>query len=290
MLRIPGFIAAVLLTLLPVSTCIANPGAPLRFTLAPDNPSGRVELSLKRSDEHHSNDWSSSFAMSELAGLDSAGFRAAGTRPVRFSISRDAGRIDCTGNGGNSLASGTCTVTADASFDGFLRQHGIAQPREDETYGLIALDVHRSLVESLSAARYPAATAGKLMELTAVGVTPDYIRSLAAAGYLPSSLDLLTQVAAMKISSEFIGSFARAGYPNLTPEELVQLKALSITPEFAASFDRLGYGRLPVDTLVQLKATGVTSEFVRSVQQGGTLPSPQHLVELRAMGRELRNR
>jgi hypothetical protein len=66
------------------------------------------------------------------------------------------------------------------------------------------------------------------------------------------------------------------------------LKALDITPDFIAGFARIGYGRLPVDTLVQLKAMDITPEFVRAVQQGDALPSPDHLVQLRAVSRDIR--
>ena len=80
------------------------------------------------------------------------------------------------------------------------------------------------------------------------------------------------------------------GYGNLKPDELVQLKALEITPEFIAGFERIGYGRLPIDTLVQLKAMDITPDYVRAVEQGGALPSPDHLVQLKAVSDDIRKR
>jgi hypothetical protein len=291
MTRILALIAAVLLTALTVSsTCIATPtGMPLQFMIEPGHQPDQIEVRFTRERRGHwDNNWSSSFRPTELAGLDLAALDGPGTRPVRFAIIREAGRVDCAGSGGNRMARGDCALAPDAQFDAFLRAHGIAQPTEDETFGLISLNVHRSLVEALGQARYPTPSIDNLLALTAVGVTPDYIRGLAAAGYRPQSLDGLIQFAAMKITPDYIGSFIRAGYSNLKPDELVQLKALNITPEYIASFDRLGYGRLPVDTLVQLKALGVTPEFVRAVAKGNTLPSPEHLVQLRALGEEIR--
>jgi hypothetical protein len=65
---------------------------------------------------------------------------------------------------------------------------------------------------------------------------------------------------------------------------------LNITPEYIAGFERIGYRNLPVSTLVQLKAMDVTPAFARAVQQGGALPSPDRLVQIRAVSRDIRTR
>jgi hypothetical protein len=285
-----AFVAALLLTAITVSSaCVASSAAPLRFTIEPAHQSGEVKVRFERHRNGRSeNNWDSSFKVSELAGLDVAALDSPGTRPIRFTVAREAGQIDCSGTGGNSMARGNCSLAPNEAFNQFLRQHGIAQPTEDQTFGLVALNVHRDLVQALSQARYPTPSVEKLIELTAVGVTPAYISALAGHGYRPESLDGLVEFAALKITPDYIGSFVSAGYGNLRPDELVQLKALDITPQFIAGFDHIGYGHLPVDTLVQLKAMDVTPEFVRAVQQGDTLPPPDRLVQLRALGREVR--
>ncbi len=291
MTRMLVFVAALLLTAVTVSSaCIAGVQEPLHFTIGKSR-ADRVELSLRRDRNSHSErTWSSSFRPAELSGLDLASLNNPGTRPLRFAIVRDAGRIDCAGTGGSGLARGSCTLAADARFNAFLDGHGIAVPTLDESFGLIALDVRRELVTALAQARYPTPTVAKLMELTAVGVTPAYIGELSRQGYRPPSLQGLVEFGALKITPAYVGNFVRAGYGNLKADELVQLKALGITPEFVAGFDRIGYGRLPVETLLQLKALDVTPEFVRAVQQGGSLPSPERLVQLRALGRNLSRR
>lgn len=290
MTRMFAFVAALLMTAIAVSSaCVANAAAPLRFTIDPSHQARKVEVRFNRDrDGHSDNNWSSSFQPAELAGLDVAALNSPGTRPIRFAILREAGRVDCTGSGGNEMARGSCTVTPDARFDRFLGEHGIAQPDEDQTFGLIALDVRSELVGALAQAHYPTPTIDNLMELSAVKVTPGYITALSAQGYRPDSLHGLLEFGALKITPDYIGSFARAGYGHLKAEDLVQLKALNITPDFIAGFERIGYRNLPVSTLLQLKAMNITPAFVQSVAQGGPLPSPERLVELRAIGRELR--
>ncbi len=289
MTRMLAFVAALLLTAITVSSaCVAGSVTPLRFTIEPTGRAGHVQLNFKRADAHGANSWGESFAYGELAGLDLAALRAPGSHPIRFTAAREAGRVDCAGSGGNSLAIGTCSVTPDRGFLQFLAASGVGRPTEDQAFGLIAVDARRELVSALASARYPTPSVDKLIELSAVQVTPAYVRGLAGQGYRPRTLSELVEFAALKITPEFIGSFARAGYSDLEPDELVQLKALNITPQFVAGFERLGYRHLPVDTLVQLKALDITPEFVRAVQQGDALPSPDHLVQLRAVTRDLR--
>jgi len=286
-----AFVAALLMSAIAVSSaCVAGSIEPLRFTIEPSRNAELVQVSFKRADQKHTNSWSSSFRTAELAGLDPAVLRNPGTSPIRFAIVREAGRVDCAGNGGNMMAIGTCSLTPDAGFNDFLAANGIPRPSADQTFGLMATNAGRELVTALKAANYPTPSINKLMELSAVGVTPAYIRALAGQGYRPRSLQELVEFGALDITPEFIGGFVRAGYADLEPDELVQLKAMNITPEYVAGFERIGYRNLPVDTLVQLKAMDITPEFVRAVQQGDALPSPDRLVQLRAISRDIRDR
>lgn len=287
MIKPLAFALAPLLTALTLaSTSLASQAEPLRFTIEQGQKPDRIQVKFERDRDGRSrHNWDSPFRASDLAGLDPAALNGAQARPIRFAIAREAGRIDCAGTGTHGTAHGTCSITPDANFLALLSRHGIRQPDEDQSLGLIALNVHGSLVESLAAARFPTPSVGQLMELTAVGATPDYIKSLGIVGYHPQSLEGLVQFAALKITPDYIGSFVRAGYSNLPAEELVQLKAMSITPDFLAGFEQLGYRHLPVETLVQLKALNITPDFARSVRQDGALPSPERLVQLRVLGR-----
>jgi hypothetical protein len=252
--RCVAFLLALCCAGLTVSSVsIAQAPEWVHFTL--DQAGGRTELqaSFRADDERHHNNWSSSFRPSELTGFDAAGFRAGGTRPLRFAVVRDAGRLDCAGHGGDSYAAGTCSVTPSAQFLQLLDARGIRRPSREETFGLISLDVRRELIDAVAAAHYPTPTIEQLIELTAVGVDARYIADLARLGYRPSALHNLVEFRAMGITPEWIGGFARMGYADIPADQLVQLKALDISPEFA----RWAVGErrsLPsVSTLVQMK-------------------------------------
>ncbi len=285
--RYLAFLLALVFASITVSSaCVAAPSDWIEFSLKTERGSDKVQASFRNDNRgHHENNWSTGFGPSELVGLDVAGFRAAGTRPLHFAIVREAGRLDCAGNGGNARATGNCGFTADPAFAQLLSKHGIAQPTREEAFGLVAVNVRRELIEALAAARYPTPKVDDLIALTAVGADGRYIAGLAGAGYRPASIHGLVAFRALNVTPEWIGGFARIGYANLPADQLVQLRALDISPDFVAGFDRAGYRRLPVNALVQFKAVGVTPEFAAEARRrhGSTL-SVNDLVQMRVLG------
>src|SRR4051812_8029959 len=287
--RCLAFLLALMVAAVTVSSaCVAAPFEWVSFTLEPERgEAGKVHASF-RDDTRDRNDssWSSGFLPSELVGLDIAGLRGSGSRPVAFAIVREAGRLDCNGNGGGGHAWGKCRFTADPGFTRMLASRGIASPTRDEAFALMAVNVRREIVDALAAARYPTPKVDDLIALTAVGANGRYIADLAHAGYRPPSVDTLVEFRALNITPDYVAGFTRIGYGAIPADELVQLKALSITPEFISNFDRIGYRHLPVDTLVQLKALGITPEFVRTAAPARQRQlTVDELVQLKLFGR-----
>ncbi|MGN6058997.1 MAG: hypothetical protein ACTHOI_10505 [Sphingomicrobium sp.] len=286
--RCLALIGAVLLATITVSSaCMAAPSDLIHFTLEPErgNPATIHASFRKENGEKDRNDWSSGFMPSDLIGLEVSSFHSAGTRPIHFSVIREAGRLDCAGNGGNSHAAGNCSFTPDLRFEQMLVSHGIARPTREQSFGLTALNVRRDVVDAIASAGFPTPTVDQLMGLSALGVNGAYIGDIARAGYRPSSIQSLIEFKALGITGSWIRGFVQVGHAGIPPNELVQLKALNVTPEFIAGFDRLGYRDLPIGTLLQLKALGITPEFVRSaVGQRATMPPVNELVELRLFG------
>lgn len=284
-----AFVGALLLAFIAVSSaCTAAPTQWVHFSLEPGHRDGStIHASFRNEREgRNENDWSTDFRTSELVGLDTAGFRAGGTRPLRFAIVREAGRLDCAGQGGESYAAGNCSFSANPQFSQLLVSRGIGRPTEEQSFGLMAVNARRDVIDAVTAARYPTPSMNDLMALSALGVSGNYIASLAHAGYRPKSISSLIQFKALDITPEWIGGFAQIGYANVPADELVQLKALDITPQFIAGFDRIGYRHLPVDKLVQLKALDITPEFVSRISAvDGGLPTVDKLVQIKALGK-----
>ena len=285
-----AFIFAMMCALVTVSSaCVAQSPEWISFKLEPQrsDPS-RIKASFheERGDRDHNN-WSTGFMPSDLIGLEVSSFHNPGTRPLHFAIVREAGRLDCAGNGGNNYATGNCRFSADPAFTQLLASRGIARPTRDQMFALVAVNACREMIDAVAAARYPTPSVDDVVALSALGVDGRYIAGMAQAGYRPSSIHSLIEFKALGITPQWIAGFARVGYANVPGDGLVQMRALDITPEFIEGYRRIGYANLPVDTLVQLKALNITPQFVQSaVHSGEPMPPVNDLVELKLFGRK----
>lgn len=285
-----AFIFALMCALVTVSSaCTAQSPDWIRFTLEPgykDSAKIRASFREQRNDEDKSN-WSTGFMPSDLIGLDVSSFRNPGTRPLRFAIVREAGRLDCSGTGGNNLAAGNCSFTPNAGFLQLLSSHGIARPSREQMFTLTAVNARREMIEAVGSARYPTPTIEDLVALAALGVDGRYISDMSRAGYRPRSIHSLIEFKALGITPQWIAGFVRVGYANVPGDGLVQMRALNVTPEYIEGYNRLGYRNLPVEKLVELKALNITPEFVQSVTRDSrSMPPVSELVELKLFGRK----
>src|SRR4051794_30699872 len=142
--RLFVFILALLFATVTVSSaCTAAQTDWIGFMLEPDH-NGRGDIHATFKDDRRPNErnqWSSGFKPSELIGLDISGFRSPGARPLRFALMREAGRLDCTGNGGESQATGNCSFTPDPAFAQLLASRGFGSASREQAFGLMALNV-----------------------------------------------------------------------------------------------------------------------------------------------------
>ena len=102
-----------------------------------------------------------------------------------------------------------------------------------------------------------------IVGLRAVGVTPDYARGMTAAGLDDLDADELTQARAVGVTPDYVRAMAAAGFRGGL-EDYVEMRAVGVTPEYAAQFRRSGFGILSARKLIKLKAHGVTAETLRS--------------------------
>ena len=201
--RFAALFLALTITLVTVSsTCAAAGNEPFHFTLLAKGGKAEIQANFSRDRGSNHNVWNSSFSPAQLPGLDEGAFRAPGSNALRFALNRESGRLDCSGRGGNSRASGECYYSPSQAFAPALAAHGIRTVGSEDWLSLFALDVRRSLIDAVGAARYPNPTVEQLVSMTAVGVTGPYIEALARAGYRPKSLDSLVEFKAIGIEPE----------------------------------------------------------------------------------------
>lgn len=236
--------------------------------------------------------FNSNLPWSELQGINQAALASASAQPVRFSLVREAGRIDCSGTARGGSGSGTCKFTADQAFASLLAQRGIGRVTDRDALGLTLVGAKRQLLDALSAARYATPNIGDFTGLAALNVTSDYIADLSARGYRPERLSDLIAFKALGVTPAYVEQLRSAGFGKPKADEIVQLKALEVSPAYLASLGRVGYDRLPVSSIIQLKALDVTADYIAGFQRLGHRLSVNQLVQCKAMGikpEDLRN-
>ncbi|MFL6754738.1 MAG: M56 family metallopeptidase, partial [Sphingomicrobium sp.] len=99
--------------------------------------------------------------------------------------------------------------------------------------------------------------------MRAVGVTPEFIRGMATAGLTNLDADELTQARAVGLTPDYVRQMAAAGFRG-DIDDYVEMRAVGVTPAYAEQFRKSGYRILGAKQLIKFKAHGITAETLRS--------------------------
>jgi len=201
------------------------------------------------------------YEFTDFQGLTREQVTAGG--PVKFSLMREAGSIECEGRFESGKGSGTFRFIPDASFISNMRSRGFDFEKESSD--------HDS--DNVSERLFSAAT---------LNVTTALADDLASSGFGKLNLENLFQAAIFKIDSKFMREMKATGFPNLGMEELVKARIFKIDPQFVNEVSQLGFNKQPFEGLVQMRIFKITPEFISEVRnEGFTNVSMEELVQMR---------
>ena len=125
-----------------------------------------------------------------------------------------------------------------------------------------------------------------IIEMKAVGVSPDYVNAMRAISPRLARLDP-SEFAGMKavgVTPEFARSLASAGFGNIDSDELTEARAVGVTGDYVRALKAAGVVA-DIDDFVQLRAVGVKPEYVESLRRSGYIVrNPDKLVEMWSVG------
>ena len=221
---------------------------------------GKIHLNFeRRTEKGRRNQMGQSFALTDLQGLSRDQVTNGG--PVKFSLVREAGRIDCEGSFQNGKGSGTFTFTGNPSFVASMKSRGF--------------DFEANSNSSDN-------SEDRLFAATTLNVTTALADDLASAGFGKLQYDDLFKAAIFNVDSKFMREMKDSGFPNLVMEDLVKARIFKIDAEFVKQVVQMGFDKEPFESLVKMRIFKVTPEFISEVRNEGlTDISVEDLVKLR---------
>src|ERR1700728_3595607 len=165
-----------------------------------DNP-GKVEFSLI---EHHhggSSNHQSDWPATSFQGVD---LSKAGRQDVHFTITRDAGRIDCEGFLNDGEGAGLFHFQPDPNFPREMQSLGFSIDDEKQ-FGMAVQDVTLDFAKQMKGEHLSDLDADTLIAMRIHGATPEWMAQLKQRGYDHIELEKLIAYRIHGVSPEFIG-------------------------------------------------------------------------------------
>jgi hypothetical protein len=287
----------------------ADDGRIGNWTIGKSDEPGKIEFSLierhREGNSSHESDWPAS----SFPGID---FSKSGRQDVHFTITRDAGKIECEGFLNNGVGAGIFHFQPDPGYAGEMHQLGFSVDEEKQysmavhdvslefarqmrnehlsdldTDKLIAFRIFRvdsGFIEELRAVDLKVSDSDKLVAFRIHGVTPQMIRSLHQAGYTPDE-DMLITMRIHSATPEWMEELKKRGYDHVDLEQLIAFRIHGVSPEFIDKLQNLGYKHPDPNDLVAMRIHNVTPEYISDLRSRGMQNlSIDQLVSMRIHG------
>jgi hypothetical protein len=241
-----------------------------------DNP-GKVEFSLI---EHHHGGTSShqsDWLATSFQGVD---FSKSGRQDVHFTITRDAGKIECEGFLNDGEGAGLFHFQPDANYPREMQSLGFSVDDEKQ-FSMAVQDVSLAFAKEMKGEHLSGLDADKLTAFRIFRVDSAFIEALRAEGLKISDSDKLVAFRIHGVTPQMIRSLHQAGY---SPDEdtLIAMRIHGATPEWIEELKKRGYDHIELEKLIAFRIHGVSPEFIEKVQGlGFKHPDPDELIAMR---------
>lgn len=279
------------------------------WTVSKSDFSDKVEFSLIEhhhgGQSNHSSDW----PISAFKGVD---FSRPGRQDVHFTLTRDAGKIDCEGFLNNGEGAGLFHFQPDSNYPREMKSLGFdiddekqfamavqnvtldfARQMKGEHLSdldadkLIAFRIFRvdsQFIHDLRAEGLNVSDSDKLVAFRIHGATPEMVRALHQAGYSPDE-DTLIAMRIHGATPEWMQQMKQSGYDHIDLEKLIAFRIHGVSPEFIEKLQALGYKHPDPDQLIAMRIHNVTPEYISDMRSRGIRDlSIDQLVSMRIHG------
>ena len=282
------FVVAAFLGAITVVKTTAQTAVSGDWTASLNNEKGKIQLNFERRTQHGTkSQMGQSYDFAELQGLSSD--QASGSGPVKFSLVREAGRIDCEGNFQNGKGSGTFTFTPSSTFVSAMKSRGFdfeqdasrngERDLEDRLFAATTLNVTTALADDLNSANFGKLQVEDLFKAAIFKIDSNFMREMKASGFENMGMEELVKARIFKVDAEFARQVSQMGFEKEPFESLVKMRIFKVTPEFIAEVRNEGITNLTIEEAVKMQIFKIDSEFIRQAKADGVPLDVEQLVK-----------
>jgi len=283
LLVVAAFLGAITVVKTTAQTAVSGD-----WTASLNNEKGKIQLNFERRTQHGTkSQMGQSYDFAELQGLSSD--QASGSGPVKFSLVREAGRIDCEGNFQNGKGSGTFTFTPSSTFVSAMKSRGFdfeqdasrngERDLEDRLFAATTLNVTTALADDLNSANFGKLQVEDLFKAAIFKVDSNFMREMKASGFENMGMEELVKARIFKVDAEFARQVSQMGFEKEPFESLVKMRIFKVTPEFIAEVRNEGITNLTIEEAVKMQIFKIDSEFIRQAKADGVPLDVEQLVK-----------
>ena len=249
----------------------------------------KIQLNLeRRSDKGGRHQMGQTYDFNDLQGLTREQALSGG--PVKFSLVREAGRIDLEGTFQDGRGSGTFQFTPNAGFVSAMKNRGFDfearsnrnddRETEDRLFAATTLNVTTALADDLTAA-FGKLTVEDLFKAAIFKVDSNFAREMKASGFENLTMEDLVKARIFKIDANFVRQVSQMGFEKEPFESLVKMQIFKVTPEFISEVRNEGLTNVQVEELVKLRIFKIDGQFIREAKAEGVPLEVEQLVQKR---------
>jgi hypothetical protein len=263
--------------------------------------STKINLSFeRRTEKGGKSQMGSDYAYADLQGLTRE--QAINGGPVRFSLVREAGTIECEGSFQNGVGSGTFRFNGNQSFVAAMKSRGFdfekesarkphGRDIEDRLFAATTLNVTTALADDLLSADFGKLEVEDLFKAAIFKVDSKFMREMKETGFPGLGMEELVKARIFKIDAGFVKQVADMGLGKTSSlEDLVKMRIFKVTPEFIAEARNEGLNDLSIEDLVKMRIFKIDAEFIRQAKADGVPLEVEELVQQRIGVRHLKHR
>ena len=258
-------------------------------TLAKDN--SKLQLNLERRTERGGrNQHGHTYEFTDFQGLSRETALNGGA--VRFSLVREAGRIDLEGSFENGKGAGTFNFTGNPNFVSAMKSRGFdfeerssnrddARDRdgEERLFAATTLNVTTALADDLNQLGFGKLNVEDLFKAAIFKIDSTFAREMKASGFENLGMEELVKARIFKIDAAFVRQVSDLGFQKEPFESLVKMQIFKVTPEFISEVRNEGLTNVQVEDLVKMRIFKIDAQYIREAKADGVPLEVERLVQ-----------